>query len=147
MALAVAIVLLAGPSAFAAEQSLVRALKSQSEQPVTITGQETIYDSQSDTFTVRGRARMSQGASALSADQIQVLRGSREARATGHVRFIDPEVELTASDAKIDLAKETLELYDARIVAKRTTYAIAGKKIQKLEGQNYAIANGFFTTC
>lgn len=147
MAVAVAVSLLAGAPAFAAEPSLVRALKSQSEQPVTITGQETIYDSQTDTFTVRGHARMSQGASALSADEIQVLRGSREARATGHVKFTDPEVELTASDAKIDLAKETLELYDAKIVAKRTTYALKGQKIVKLEGQNYAITKGFFTTC
>jgi LPS-assembly protein len=147
MALAVAIALLANQPAFAAEPTLRRELKSQSEQPVTVTGQETIYDSQTDTFTVRGNARMSQGASVLSADEIQIMRRTREARAHGHVRFSDPDVELTASDAKVNLASETLELYDAKIIARRTTYKLEGQKIRKLEGQNYAITKGFFTTC
>ncbi len=121
--------------------------RSEGSQPVNITGHETVYDSKADTFTVIGDAVMTQGGSVLKADQIKLYRAQRIAVATGHVHLIDPDVEMFATNATLDIAKETLELDNATIQAKNTTYLLQGKKIRKLEGQNYEITSGFFTTC
>jgi lipopolysaccharide assembly outer membrane protein LptD (OstA) len=122
---------------------------SQSEraEPINITGRETIYDSKADTFTVRGKAVMTQGGSVLHADEIELFRKQREAVATGNVHLIDPQVEVWAKKAKVNVANETLDLYDATVRSKRNTYHLKGDRIQKLQGQNYRIVKGFFTTC
>lgn len=90
---------------------------------------------------------MTQGGSVLHADVIELFRRQREAVATGHVHLVDPEIEVWASKAKVNVANETLDLYDAKVNAKRNTYHLRGERIQKLQGQNYRILKGFFTTC
>ncbi len=117
------------------------------EEPVNITGQETIYDSKTDTFVVKGDAVMSQGGSVLKADEIDIMRRERQARAIGHVHLIDPEIEMWATDGTIDITNETMVLHNAKVLAKRRTYHLEGKQIVKLEGPNYEVKDGFFTTC
>ncbi len=122
-------------------------VRAQHEEPINITGRETIYDSKTDTFIVKGDAVMTQGGSVLKADEIDVMRRQRQAKAIGNVHLIDPEVEMWATEAQIDISKETLELYHAKVYAKQNTYHLEGDRISKLEGQNYKITKGFFTTC
>jgi lipopolysaccharide assembly outer membrane protein LptD (OstA) len=116
-------------------------------EPINVTGHETIYDAKEDTFTVIGDAVMTQGGSTLKADQIKLFRKQRTAIATGHVHLIDPDVEMWATEAKLDVVNETLELDNAEIRAKNTSYRLEGRKIRKLEGQKYEIVSGFFTSC
>ncbi|HEY6395208.1 MAG TPA: LPS assembly protein LptD, partial [Candidatus Binataceae bacterium] len=122
-------------------------VRAEHEEPVNVTGRQTTYDSKADTFTVTGDAVMTQGGSVLKADEIVVMRRTRQARATGNVHLVDPDVEIWASQADVDLEKETLVLQNAIIKAKKTTYHLEGQKVVKLEGQNYAVTKGFFTTC
>jgi LPS-assembly protein len=122
-------------------------VKAEHQEPINVTGQETIYDSRTDTFIVKGDAVMTQGGSVLKADEIDVMRRQREAHAIGHVHLIDPEIEIWATDARVDINHETLVLENAKVLAKRNTYHLEGEKIVKLEGQNYKITKGFFTTC
>ncbi len=122
-------------------------LQSEHQEPINVTGKETIYDSGADTFTVRGDAVMTQGPSVLRADEIRVNRKQRVADAIGHVHLIDPELELWASEAKINVVEETMELTDAKIISKQNTYHLEGRQIVKHNGPNYTIVNGFFTTC
>ncbi|MGH7781468.1 MAG: LPS-assembly protein LptD [Candidatus Binataceae bacterium] len=121
--------------------------KAEHAEPINVTGRETTYDSKADTFLVSGDAVMTQGGSVLKADQIELFRKDRTAVATGNVHLIDTDVEIFATDAKINLANETLELDNATVKGRKTTYHMEGKKIRKLEGQNYEITSGFFTTC
>ena len=74
-------------------------VRTEHEEPVNVTGQETIYDSKTDTFVVKGDAVMTQGGSVLKADEIDIMRRDRKARAIGHVHLIDPEVEMWATEA------------------------------------------------
>ena len=90
---------------------------------------------------------MTQGGTVLKADQITVMRRLHTAHAVGHVHLIDPELEMWASQADINLEKETLELENAKILAKRNTYHLEGQRIRKVAGQNYTVLKGFFTTC
>ncbi len=117
------------------------------EAPVTVTGQETIYDSKTDTFVVKGDAVMIQGGSVLKADEIDILRREHQAKAFGNVHMIDPEVEMWATQANIDIINETMTLYDAKVLAKKDVYHLEGKEIIKQEGQTYVVKKGFFTTC
>jgi LPS-assembly protein len=116
-------------------------------EPVTVTGEQTIYDSRTDTFAVKGDAVMSQGGSVLKADEIDIMRRDRNARAIGHVHLIDPEIEMWATDGTIDITNETMVLNNAKILAKKDVYHLEGKQIVKLEGQSYEVKEGFFTTC
>lgn len=115
--------------------------------PVDITGDSSIYDSKNDSFTVIGHAVMTQGGTVLKADQITMMRRQHVAHARGHVHLIDPEVEIWAKSADLNLEKETLELEDAKILAKRNTYHLEGQRIRKIAGQKYTVLKGFFTTC
>jgi LPS-assembly protein len=122
-------------------------MRASREEPINVTGQETIYDSKTDTFAVKGDAVMTQGGSVLKADEIDVMRRQREAHAIGHVHLIDLEVEIWATDARLNITDETLDLYNAKVLAKQNTYHLEGKRIIKLQGQNYQVKEGFFTTC
>ena len=74
------------------------AVRAEHEDPVNVTGQETIYDSKTDTFVVKGDAVMTQGGSVLKADEIDIMRRDRQATAIGNVHLIDPEVEMWATE-------------------------------------------------
>ena len=144
----VALIFCAGRDAFCLGlPSGATTARSEGSSPINVTGHETIYDSRDDTFTVIGDAVMTQGGSILKADQIKLFRKQRTAVATGHVHLIDPDVEMWATEAKLDLANETLKMDNAQIRAKNTTYRIEGQKIVKLQGQDYEVTKGFFTTC
>ncbi len=112
-----------------------------------MSGREVIYNSKTDTFIVRGDAVMTQARTVLKADEIWVMRRDHRARAVGHVRLTDPEGKVTAKVATVDLNDETVELDDGEVYAHNNSYRLAGTKIRKLPGQNYAIDKGFFTTC
>jgi lipopolysaccharide assembly outer membrane protein LptD (OstA) len=155
--LAIAVVLvvtLAPVLAFAATQAskpkpgaVPVPVRTEHQEPVNVTGQETIYDSKTDTFVVKGDAVMIQGGSVLKADQIDIMRRDRKARAIGHVHLVDPEVEMWATEANIDITNETMVLYNAKVLAKHDVYHLEGKEIIKEQGQTYLVKNGFFTTC
>ena len=117
------------------------------EEPVNVTGQETIYDSKTDTFVVKGDAVMTQGGSVLKADEIDIMRRDHKARAIGNVHLIDPEVEMWATEGTIDMINETMVLQNSKILAKQNIYHLEGKEIVKQEGQTYEVKKGFFTTC
>jgi LPS-assembly protein len=129
------------------EQRLPPELLEQHQGPVDVTGEKSVYDSQHDSFTVIGNAVMTQGGTVLNADQITVMRKEHRATAIGHVHLIDPEVEVWATQADVNLVTETLELQNAKILAKHNTYHLEGQRIRKIEGQKYTVLKGFFTTC
>jgi LPS-assembly protein len=122
-------------------------VRTEHEEPVNVTGQETIYDSKTDTFVVKGDAVMTQGGSVLKADEIDIMRRDRKARAIGNVHLIDPEVEMWATEGSIDMINETMVLQNAKILAKQNIYHLEGKEVIKQEGQTYEVKKGFFTTC
>ena len=73
--------------------------------------------------------------------------GIGKATAIGHVHLIDPEVEMWATKANIDITNETMVLYNSKVLAKQDIYHLEGQEIIKQEGPNYVVKKGFFTTC
>lgn len=115
--------------------------------PVNISGRQFVYDYKTDTFIVKGNAVLTQAATTLTANQIDLIRREHRAHAVGDVHLLDPAGEILATQAEVNLDTETADLTDAKILAKDKTYRLEGKKITKLKGQHYAVLDGLFTTC
>jgi LPS-assembly protein len=114
---------------------------------VDLSGNEFVYDARTDTFIARGDARLRRASTLLQADEMQFDRKNQTLMATGNVNLSDPDVDLTASRAEVNMTDETGELQDAKITVKQSNYYLAGREITKLLGQHYKVSDGYFTTC
>lgn len=119
----------------------------QHQGPVDITGKSFVYNYKADAFVVSGNAVVRQRNSILTADEIDLLRPQHMLHAKGDVHMVDPLGYVDASEARMNLSDESADLSNATITNKDKTYRLAGKKVQKLLGQRYAVLHGFFTTC
>ena len=114
---------------------------------VDLSGDEFVYDSRTDTFIARGNAHLRQSATLLTADEMRFNRRQQKLVARGHVDLSDPDMNMTASQADVDVDDETGQMQNAKITVKQSNYYLAGRKITKFLGQHYRITDGYFTTC
>jgi LPS-assembly protein len=114
---------------------------------VDLSGNEFVYDAKSDTFIARGNARLRQGPTLLQAHQMEFNRKTQVLKANGDVSLTDPEVDLTASSAEVDIENETGQLQNGKVRVKQSDYYLTGRKVTKLLGQHYRVLDGYFTTC
>jgi LPS-assembly protein len=141
-------VLLGGSAAYAQDFGLpLSGMRSTHHGKVDLSGNEFIYDAKSDTFIARGNARLRQGPTLLQAHEMDFNRRTQTLSAKGDVSLADPEVNVTASSAEVNIEDETGQLQDAKITVKHSDYYLAGRKITKLLGQHYRVIDGYFTTC
>lgn len=139
--------LIAGASADAQDLQSLSGLRTSHAGKVDLSGSEFIYDAHTDTFIARGNARLAQGPTLLQADEMQFNRRNQTLAAHGNVRLSDPEVDVTASSAEVNVDEETGQLHNARITVKQSDYYLAGREITKFLGQHYRVRDGYFTTC
>src|SRR5205814_5660600 len=92
-------------------------------------------------------ARLSQGNTYLTADELDIHRARRTANAFGKVHLTDPLVDINASQGQIDVDDETGELDNAALNLRHGEYYLAGRQLSKLLGQHYTVEDGYFTTC
>jgi LPS-assembly protein len=124
----------------------LRPQRATKELPVSIEGRTLVHDARTDTYTISGAARVEQGPTTITADQI-VLEHRYRGVATGHVHIIDPTSDVHSTKAWFDLHSETARLSDARILALNGNYYVTGKDIHKLNGQHYHATDASITTC
>lgn len=128
-------------------QTLPPALEAQHQGPVHVSGDQFLYDYKTDKFVIEGHAILTQASTVLTADRIDLMKTKERGSAEGQVHLIDPEAEMFATKARVNLADETFELTDGKIFARNGTYHLEGERIEKFLGQSYSVRNGFFTTC
>lgn len=120
----------------------------QSEQEaIAIDAESLSYDQKTDTVTATGNVVIRRGQTELRADRVELSRSSEEALATGSVSLTDPQGAMFADQMQFNLGDETGEVQNGRLKLKRNHYSLWGTRIEKIEGQNYRIENGKFTTC
>jgi LPS-assembly protein len=124
----------------------LRPQKTTAHLPVSIEGRSLVHDAKTDTYTITGDARVRQGPTTITADQI-VLQHRYLGIATGHVHIVDPTSDVRSSKAWFDLHNETARLADARVLALNNNYYMTGKDIHKLPGQHYRATDASITTC
>lgn len=130
-------------------QSQLRTLRPQHKTthlPVYIEGNSLVHDTKTDTYTISGAAKLEQGPTTITADQI-VLQHHYRGVATGHVHIVDPSSDLHSTKAWFDLHNETARLLDARVLALNRNYYLTGKDMHKYPGQQYQATDASITTC
>jgi LPS-assembly protein len=135
------------PAAYAQDLQSFAGLRTTHAGRVDLSGNEFVYDARTDTFIARGDARMRQGPTLLQAQEMRFNRKEQKLMAQGNVILTDPDVNVTASRADVDVDSETGQLQNAKVTVKRSDYYLAGKKITKFLGQHYRVIDGYFTTC
>ena len=138
---------LASITALAKPNSLSSLIHHQHQAPLQVTGRNFVYDYKTNTFIVTGNAAVTQQASFLTADEIELARGKRELHARGRVHLIDPLSEIRAREGYLNLGEETGDLTNASISNFNRTIRIRGARIKKYPGQRYSVLDGQFTTC
>jgi LPS-assembly protein len=138
---------MAGPAAYAQNLQSMAGFQATHTGKVDLSGNEFVYDARTDTFIARGDARLRQSATLLQADEMQFNRRSQILAAHGNVRLTDPEVNLTASSADVNVEDETGQLQNGKITVKQSDYYLTGREITKYLGQHYRVSDGYFTTC
>jgi LPS-assembly protein len=114
--------------------------------PVFIEGRTLVHDTKTNTYTITGAAKLTQGPTTITADQIVLQQRSR-GTAVGHVHIVDPTSDIHSTKAWFDLRNETARLVDARILALNHNYFMTGKDVHKLAGQQYRATDASITTC
>ncbi len=138
---------LASSSALAQTPQSLSNLRATHAGKVDLSGNEFIYDAKTDTFIARGDAHLRQANTVLQADEMQFNRKNQSLLANGDVSLSDPDVDMTASRAEVNMEDETGHLQDAKVTVKQGNYYLAGRSITKLLGQHYRVVDGYFTTC
>jgi len=130
-------------------QNQLRTLRPQRKTtslPVNIEGQSLVHDAKTDTYIVTGAARLEQGPTTITADQI-TLQHRYLGTATGNVHVVDPSSDIHSSKAWFNLREETARLADARILALGNNYYLTAKDLHKSTGQRYHASDASITTC
>jgi LPS-assembly protein len=130
-------------------QGQIHALRPQRatrDLPVSIEGNSLVHDRKTNTYTITGAAKLEQGPTTITADQI-VLQQRYHGVATGHVHVVDPTSNIRSSKAWFDLHNETVRLLDARVFALNSNYYLTGKEIRKFPSQHYKATDATITTC
>jgi len=115
--------------------------------PLNITGRNFVYDYKTNTFVVTGDAVVTQQATILTADEIDLARSKRELHAKGRVHLVDPLSEIRAREGRLSLPDETGDLTDATISNYNKTFRLEGAHVHKFPGQRYSVLDGLYTTC
>ncbi len=119
----------------------------QHQGPLNVTGRNFVYDYKTNSFVVTGDAVVTQQATILTADEIDLARGKRELHAKGRVHLVDPLSEIRAREGRLNLPDETADLTDATISNYNRTIRLEGARVQKFPGQRYSVLDGVYTTC
>jgi LPS-assembly protein len=124
----------------------LRPQRSTRDLPVSIEGNSLVHDRKTNTYTITGAAKLEQGPTTITADQI-VLQQRYHGVATGHVHVVDPTSNIRSSKAWFDLHNETVRLLDARVFALNSNYYLTGKELRKFPSQRYKATDATITTC
>jgi len=115
-------------------------------EPVFISGRTLNYDRKLGLWTIEGDAKVSEGATTITADTIK-FQSRTQLHALGNVHLTDPTSNVYATEGTLDMATEEATLLHARVSALDHSYYLTGSKLQKTVGQNYHAEDATLTTC
>jgi lipopolysaccharide assembly outer membrane protein LptD (OstA) len=115
-------------------------------EPVYISGRKLTFDRKLDLFTVQGDAKITEGATTVTADTI-TLHNRKQIHAWGNVHLSDPSSNVVAKEGTLDLTTQEATLFHAKVSALDRSYYLTGSKLWKSRGQNYHAQDANLTTC
>ena len=100
-----------------------------------------------DTIEAAGKVEIRRRETVFGADSVEFDRSRRTLRARGSVYLRDPRYRLQASGLEMDLADETGTILDADVFIEDGNLSLSGSRVEKSEGQTFAVEDGRLTTC
>lgn len=126
---------------------VARPKKTAEEREVSVDAESLAYDQQANVLIAKGGVTLTRGDTVLTADEVRYDRTRGVADATGHVVLRDPQATVEGDFAHLDMEDESGWVETAQASLKPSGYTLVGKRIDKLGGPLYSVANGIFTTC
>lgn len=123
------------------------AIDSSQKTPIRIQADKLTYNKNSNTYTAQGHVVIKGRGSVLEADRVVLNNTTKDAEATGHVRFADGNDLLTCVHMRLNLITHLGTIYNGILKTKEGNYHITGERADRLGPERYRVYNGTFTTC
>jgi LPS-assembly protein len=120
---------------------------SATEEKIDVVADNLNVTERGDVVEARGNVEVRRGATRVKAEEVQVDRGTGEVRAKGKISVDDPEWQLKAESARLNIREETGEINGGELFIESGHLSLSGRRLQKSVGQSYRVEDGFFTTC
>jgi len=115
--------------------------------PIDISADLLEYDAKTNTYTLKGSARVITKDAIIRADEITFNRDTSEAVATGHVYYEDSETTIKAGRIELNLRTRLGTIYKTDIFYKQNNYHIRGGRLERLDEKSYYMDRAIVTTC
>jgi len=120
---------------------------SSSSQSIEVVGDGLEYNSKTDTYILKGSARIVAEGIILTADEITLNRKTSDAVARGNVYYEDEETTIRAEIIELNLQTKTGTIYDGKIFYRKNNYHIISDKLKRLDETSYHLNITTVTTC
>ncbi len=117
------------------------------EGEMLITAERMSYDVRERTYTLEGNVVIERGDTVIRADSVIYREQTADIAATGHVRYEDPDLLITADEAELNLDKKTGALIHADILFKEENCRISAPLLRRTGGKDFSGPEATFTTC
>jgi LPS-assembly protein len=115
--------------------------------PLDITAERIDYLQEQEIYEADGSVVVNQGTMRLTADHMTIQALPGVLIATGHVRLIDPKVDLTAERLELNVNTEAGVVTHGRVYLKSTNTSVEGRLLQRFSEDHYRVKEGRFTNC
>jgi LPS-assembly protein len=117
------------------------------EESATIDSESLDYNGETSTYTARGHVKIKRGPTTVEADEMTYNDKSSDVTAKGNVIYADPQVNIKAKKADLNIENKTGTLYEAEFLSKKDNFHINGAEIEKIGENEYVLKRASITTC
>lgn len=120
---------------------------SASGEPVTISASILTFDPDTRMYIAEGSVEIVQGRRILTSDRAILSKDTGEAKAEGHVIFMEDGDMILCDTLEIDLNTRRGLIKNGKVFLKKGNFHLYGEEIEKTGNEDYRIKRGRFTTC
>ncbi len=115
--------------------------------PLNVNADRIDYRQDQDVYEADGSVVIQQGTMRLTADHVTIAALPGIVTATGHVRLIDPQADVTTERLEFNVNTEAGVVTHGRLYVPQTNSLISGRQMQRFSEYHYRVKEGEFTNC
>lgn len=115
--------------------------------PLDVNADRIDYRQDRDVYEADGSVVIQQGTMRLTADHVTIAALSGIVSATGHVRLIDPQADVTTERLEFNVNTEAGIVTHGRLYVPQSNSLISGRQMQRFSEYHYRVKEGAFTNC
>ncbi|MGA6828536.1 LPS-assembly protein LptD [Nitrospira sp. NS4] len=115
--------------------------------PLDVNADRLDYRQDQDIYEADGSVVIQQGTMRLTADHVTIAVLPGIVTATGHVRLIDRQADVTTERLEFNVNTEAGILTHGQLYVSRTNSLVSGRQMQRFSEYHYRVKEGDFTNC